>query len=301
MQILTAQVATDSKSCPRTLRKRFKTIYSRSTANFSRIFWQNCTGGLLNHSDFFEKIANNVLIYCGDIQGISKDRIHLSTKEEVVSDVILCGTGWVPSLQFLSDEQRRRFGLPHPLVDVTAEEKSHWEELEATADVEVIATFPQLANPPAHYETPATSTPYRLYRHIVPLMKPENSGIDRSIVFIGHVGVGNYFPVVECQAMWATAYIDGKLNLPSIEAQEKDVALFTTWCRRRYLSNGHEGNNMTFELIGYTDMLLADMGLCSHRKGWFKDLFAPCWARDFGGLKAEFIEKYGYHEAITSQ
>ena len=255
----------------------------------------------MNHSDFFDTIANNVSIYCGDIQDITEDCVRLSTKEEVVSDVILCGTGWIPSLQFLSDEQRRRFGLPHHLLEETEEDKRHWEELEAIADVEVVATFPQLANPPAHYEKISTSTPYRLYRHIVPLMKPEDPNSDRSIVFVGHVGVGNYFPVVECQAMWATAYLDGKLNLPSIEAQEEDVALFTTWCRRRYLSSGHEGNNMTFELIGYTDMLLADMGLSSHRKGWFKDLFAPCWASDFKGLKAEFIEKYGYSEAMTSQ
>lgn len=51
---------------------------------------------------------------------------------------------------------------------------------------------------------------------------------------------------------------------------------------------------MTFELIGYTDGLLKDMGLRSHRKGSFKDIFFPIWARDFRGLKAEFMDKYGY-------
>jgi dimethylaniline monooxygenase (N-oxide forming) len=119
---------------------------------------------------------------------------------------------------------------------------------------------------------------------------------DRSIVFIGHIDVGNYFPVVECQAMWATAYLDGKLQVPAVEEQEKDVALFTTWCRRRYLSHGDEGNNMTFELVGYADTLLRDLGLCSNRKGWFKDLFYPIWARDFRSLKAEFMKKFGYDE-----
>lgn len=72
------------------------------------------------------------------------------------------------------------------------------------------------------------------------------------------------------------------------------MALFTTWCRRRYLSNGEEGNNMTFELIGYIDTLLHDLGLSSHRKVWFKDWFQPCWASDFAGLKAEFIKRYRY-------
>lgn len=96
--------------------------------------------------------------------------------------------------------------------------------------------------------------------------------------------------------MWATAYFDGKLDLPGIEEQKKDVALFTMWCRRRYLSTGRQGNTMTFELIGYTDTLLKDMGLRTHRKGWFKDIFSSLWARDFGGLKAEFMKKYGYNE-----
>ena len=100
---------------------------------------------------------------------------------------------------------------------------------------------------------------------------------------------------MECQSIWAIAYLDGKLNLPTTEEQEKTVALFTTWRRRRYLSNGLRGNAMTFELIGYTDTLLKDLGLSSNRKGWFKDIFYPVWAKDFRGLKAEFMEKYGYN------
>lgn len=51
---------------------------------------------------------------------------------------------------------------------------------------------------------------------------------------------------------------------------------------------------MTFELIGYCDTLLKDLGLWSHRKGWFKDVFAPVWAKDFAGVKKEFMAKYGY-------
>ena len=111
-------------------------------------------------------------------------------------------------------------------------------------------------------------------------------------MFIGHVGVGNYFPVVQCQSIWATAYFDNKLILPSKEEQEKDVALFTTWCSRRYLSNGIEGNNMTMEAIGYTDRLLEQLGLRSHRRGWFRDLFFPFKASTFAGLQDEYVKKY---------
>lgn len=229
-----------------------------------------------------------------DVDYLEKDVLCLKSGEKLPTDALLCGTGWQLSLQFFSEEQCRELGLPHLSDQESPEEKSRWTALEAEADAKVLATFPQLANPPPHYHKPSTQTPYRLYRHIVPLSESGNAPEDRSIVFIGQIGVGNYFPSVECQSIWATAYLDGRLSLPKVEEQEKDVALFTTWCRRRYLSSGEEGNNMTFELIGYCDTLLKDLGLRSHRKGWFKDLFAPTWAKDFGGLKAEFMEKYGY-------
>jgi dimethylaniline monooxygenase (N-oxide forming) len=83
------------------------------------------------------------------------------------------------------------------------------------------------------------------------------------------------------------------LLLPSKEEQQKEVARFTTWCRRRYLMKGDKGNNMTFELIGYTDGLLSTLGLKSHQKGWFKGMFGSLVATDFAGLKNEYIEKYG--------
>lgn len=115
-------------------------------------------------------------------------------------------------------------------------------------------------------------------------------------MFIGQVIVGNYFPAVECQAMWATTYMDNKLTISSKDEQQKAVAKFTTWCRRCYLSGGERGNNMTFELIGYTDSLLKDLGLSSHHKGFIKDLVVPVVATDFAGLKAEYIKKYGRDE-----
>jgi len=259
----------------------------------SPIFWQNCTGGLLNHEDFFETIAKSVRIYSGDVEKLDANFLCLTNGEKIPSDVILCGTGWELSLQFFTDEQCRDLGLPSPKSQI---EKDSWTTLDAEADAKVITKFPILANPPPHFHKPATETPFRLYRNIVPISESGSSIEDRSIVFIGQVGVGNYFPTVECQSLWAMAYLDGKLVLPSRREQEKEVALFTTWCRRRYLSNGEGGNAMPFEMIGYLDTLLGDLGLKSHRKGWFKDLFSPYWAKDFMGLKGEFVKKYGYGE-----
>jgi dimethylaniline monooxygenase (N-oxide forming) len=262
--------------------------------NWKSLFWQNCTGGLLHHPDFFDNIAEKARIYVGDIDRLEKDKLILQTGEEIPSDVILCGTGWHLSLQFFSNELRQELGLPHPINETTKEE-AHWTELEAAADIKVTSRFPMLANPPPHYHKPVTETPYRLYRGIVPISE-SSSPIDHSIVFIGQIGVGNYFMTGECQAMWATAYLDGKLNLPTREEQENTVAMFTSWCKRRYLSHGDEAITITLESGHYNDLLLEDLGLKSHRKGWFKDFWAVQWASDYKGLRWEFMKRFGYED-----
>ncbi|TGO17631.1 hypothetical protein BTUL_0016g00990 [Botrytis tulipae] len=262
----------------------------------SPIFWQNCTGGLLHQVDFFDVIAEKVRIYCADIASIKEHKILLEDGNAVSADAILCGTGWVPSLQFFTEDQKISLGLPHLPSSEHEEHQDQWKQLTSEADQKVVSRFPQLENLPPHYCRLVTHTPYRLYKHIAPLLTSD-SEIDRnSIVFIGQVSVGDYFPVVQCQSMWATAYLDGKLALPPSQEQQKEVALFTAWNSRRYLSSGDEGNNMTFELVRYCDSLLQDLGLKSHRRGWFKDLFAPFVASNFAGLKDEYLRKYGSDE-----
>lgn len=44
---------------------------------------------------------------------------------------------------------------------------------------------------------------------------------------------------------------------------------------------------MVFELIPYTDQLLQKVGLSSQRK------FSPCVATNLGGLKDEYMRRYG--------
>lgn len=95
------------------------------------------------------------------------------------------------------------------------------------------------------------------------------------------------------QAVWATAYLDGKLELPGTEEMEREVALFTAWGRRRYLSNGEKGNHMIFEMMGYTDKLLEELRLKSHRRGWFWHWFGPGMMVDLRGVGEEYVKKYG--------
>ncbi|KAL8710424.1 MAG: hypothetical protein Q9220_005025 [cf. Caloplaca sp. 1 TL-2023] len=250
------------------------------------VFWQNQGAGLINRPDFWETIAGKVKVYRQDIDMLDEGIIRLQNGEDVRSDAILCGTGWVPSLRFFDTDLAAELGIPQPVNTYPREEAEKWSDLEKAADHEVIERFPLLADPPEHYRTPITHTPYRLYSGIAPLE-------DSSIAFVGHVLIANYFRVSECQAMWATAYIDGKIKLPSLEARRKDVALFVAWCRRRYLSNGDRGHWMSAEQTGYTDRLFHQMGLSSHRRFWLWDSFSPSSKKDLHRVRAEYIKKHG--------
>jgi dimethylaniline monooxygenase (N-oxide forming) len=253
-----------------------------------RLFWQNGTGGLLNRSDFWETIAPNVRIYNDDILELDKRLLRLKRGEEVPTDVLLCGTGWHPaSFGFFTPELAVNLGLPHPFKDEPAEEAETWTQLEKKADQRVLQQFPLLANPPDHPSNPIQTTPYRLYNGIAPLD-------DESIAFVGYVSCSNYFKGVECQAIWATAYLDKQLTLPYKEDQQEEIARLNVWNRRRYLSNGEWGNFLPFESTWYTDKLLREVGLSSHLKGWFRNYFVPGTSQDLVGLKDEYIVKHGH-------
>ncbi|KAL8960999.1 MAG: hypothetical protein Q9193_002386 [Seirophora villosa] len=250
------------------------------------IIWQNQEAGLINRPDFWHAIAMNVQVIHEDVDGLEKGLIRLKDGLEIPADAILCGTGWVSSLNFFEHDQLAKLGLPQPIGTYPVEEAAMWRALEQDADRVVLDPFPILANPPKHYREPVTHTPYRLYNSIAPLQ-------DDSIVFVGHVMIANYFHLAECQVIWATAYLDGNIKLPLLEERRKTIALFVAWCRRRYLSNGDRGHWLAFEQRTYTDRLFDQLGLSSHRRFWLWDSFVPISKKDLPRLRAEYINEYG--------
>ena len=251
------------------------------------LFWQNGTGGLLNRADFWETVAPNVHVYLDDILEVDKKIVRLKKGHEITTDVLLCGTGWDPaSFSFFEPDHLVQLGLPHRHEDEPFQEMHFWAQLEKQADQEILEKFPMLANPPEHLHKPISTTPYRLYNGIGPLN-------DDSIAFVGYAIVSNYFKGVECQAVWATAFLDKHLTLPSLEDRQTEIARMIAWNKRRYLSSGQRGNFPAFESNFYTDKLLQEVGLSSHLKGWFSNYFVPGTAKDMVGLKNEYLTKYG--------
>lgn len=258
------------------------------------LFWGNDSNGVNQRPDFWTTMASdNVQVFREDIIKVNGDKI-IMPGATVSPDVILCGTGWQPSYhKFFDDELARSLGLPTPTRTsennpTDAKANGAWTDMQKLKDVEIVRCFPQLQHPPSHHTSEATSTPFRLYKHMIPL-KSEMSGI----VFLGHIVVGNNFRAAECQALWAVSYLDGHPILPSPEFMSEEVAMNLAWCRRRYLEKGKLGHWLYYDLVPYTDALLEEIGLTSHkRKGRLKNFFTPCVAEDLKGLVGELKEKY---------
>ncbi|KAI4232357.1 MAG: hypothetical protein LQ349_005070 [Xanthoria aureola] len=261
----------------------------------SPLFWENGSGGLLTRPDFWETIAPNVQVYLEDITHLQATHVCLQSGTEISTDVLLCGTGWKPtSFDFFSADELARLGLPHRLEDEPPETTKLWDQMTQQADREVLDRFPILAEPPEHHHKASQITPYRLYNGIAPLN-------DSTIAFVGYFNVGNFFKGAECQAIWATAYLDGNLQLPSIDSRQLTIARHIAWCKRRYLSNGELGNFLLFESNFYLDELLQEVGLASHLGGWFTNWFKPGLARDLAGLRDEYMTKIWQSELDTKR
>jgi dimethylaniline monooxygenase (N-oxide forming) len=254
------------------------------SADALRAFW--CTGplGLAQHDDFWDTIAKHVAVHRKDIMSMTPQGIVLDNGIEIPTNVLLCGTGWKSSYPFFTSHLSQTLGLPQ---QHQAETKT-WEALLSTADQQVLAGFPQLAHPPAHLRTTTPTTTSKLYRGIAPLE-------DLSIVFLGHIDISNSFRAAEAQAIWSTAYFDSKVTMPSLEQAQQDVAYMNAFSKRRYPTHGQKGDCFFFELVWYTDALMDDVGLRSHRrKGWWGDWVEPCLAEDFKDVVEEYKRKYGF-------
>jgi hypothetical protein len=162
-----------------------------------------------------------------------------------------------------------------------------WAGLMKTADQKVLSDFPKLKTPPEHESDKSKVTPSRLYNGIAPLN-------DDSIVFVGHVILSNAFRLAEAQAIWVAAYFDHNIERPSKDVALQEVAYNNAFSRRRYPTHGATGNYFHLDLVGYTDKLMQDVGLVSHKqKGWWANFVDPCLASDYKDMKREYLEKHG--------
>lgn len=258
----------------------------------TEIFWQNDSTGICQRDDFFDTISLKVRVYREDIKKVTSTGLELANGSSTDVDTIIFATGWTtshPKMQREDDGEdiRLPLGLSVPYDKHTSSSSEGWSKMEGEAREEVLARFSILQDqPPHHQNTTADSrAPLRLYKGILPIK-------DKSIAFVGQLLSGNNFRIAEVQALYVVAAFDGVLSLPTPEQMETSVARTIAWNRLRYLSKGVYGSWIYWDMVPYTDNLLAELGLRTHRhSAWWKDLFSPCFASDLSGLIDEYRAK----------
>lgn len=278
-------------------------------------FWIASGLSILNYeTDFFELAkSNNVKIHVSDISQLSKGRVHLSSGDSFDADVLLLSTGWkqASSFDFLPSGMEKRLCLQSN-DDSTEGEQAL---LTARADSEILSTYPRLKNQPARRKnfkplssngTDETSrSGLNLYRFMVPA--GEDLLEARDIAFAGHLMTITTAVIAQTQALWITAYFDGKISpleshtsahttssdadrqIPSIKYSATLHNRFGKW---RY-PGGHGGKipDFVFDALSYVDMLLKDLGIQSRRKGTFiKEITDPYGPEDYVGIVDEWTK-----------
>jgi len=161
--------------------------------------------------------------------------------------VIAC-TGFSKPHGPFSTELSKDLGLSY---DDT--ESTRWAYLDQEADRIVNELLPVLKDNPLREQLgPAAAKvrldgPTRHYRAILPLKLAKQN--DRSICFLGQIH-SIFTPTTnELSALWAAAYMLGKLKLPSVDDMELEVATFHAWERKRYLEMGAKNSYCILDFL----------------------------------------------------
>lgn len=204
------------------------------------IFWANAGLGCASVPDFWRVFhAGDVTVHRDEVAALSEgNHVTLRGGAEFETDYIILCTGFDKSYHQFDPELQRLCGLvadPDPAV------KAKWANLEARAGLKVDELLPVLRKSPIEAterpdEEKLLHGPSRHYRRLV---VPELAGEgDRSVYFPGFIHT-IYTPLVsEVQALWGVAFLLDLLDLPEKPEMEREVAEWTVWTRKRYLTQG---------------------------------------------------------------
>ncbi|KAH8667399.1 hypothetical protein BGZ60DRAFT_528702 [Tricladium varicosporioides] len=249
------------------------------------VFWSSDGIAVFNSPGLWDTVSNATILR-DEVESLEDTEVVLKSGERINCDALVTCTGYHNTYPMFDDMTAVQLGLPLPASKFLefSEDIKTWEERIKSADPEVLIAFPRLATQPTYPDHAPKSSPSRLYRGIIPIDDP-----DHSIAFVGAIGTVQSFTVAEVQALWATAYLTGTMELPKQEEMEHDVALTTAWRRRRYLGDGY---TFIYDQIPYTSMLLRDMGINDLRKGGgWRELLSPYRASDYKGILQEWKDK----------
>ncbi|KAM0720717.1 hypothetical protein Q7P37_004854 [Cladosporium fusiforme] len=249
-------------------------------------FWANDSAALVNVPDFLDTIAKHVQVYRQDVDAIGETSVELGNGAKLEIDAIVYATGWTANMSYLDPPLVSTLGLP--MLEQAQDEKSqqHWKTLEQEAGVQIDAEMPMLSRRPSYWKPDTTRTPLRLYKSMLPIA-------DRSVVFLGKTILAHNFAAAEVESLWAVAALDHRIELPSLSEMEREVAKTVAWSRKRYPSRGWLAMWLPWDTVPFTDMLLDQLGLVSHRgSSWWSDSLTVASSKKLGGLINEYQRVY---------
>ncbi|KAH7028905.1 uncharacterized protein B0I36DRAFT_374603 [Microdochium trichocladiopsis] len=260
-------------------------------------FWTGSGVGIHNFdSSLWDLVRQGrINVHVADVTklgGGGGGQVHLSNGTVLEDiDVLCCATGWKKDATLTYDGlELRGLGIP----SVSAAEQAR---LRTAADREILERFPILANQPVlrHGREPATEEePLRYYRFIVPAGQVSK----RNIAFAGMVSTVSTACFANAQALWISAYFDGRLARAPPTTQDellREVYLHTQFGKWRYPC-GYGGSlpDFAFDALPYVDLLLNDLGVKNHRKtSQVAELLEAYKPRDYKGLTGEWLALQG--------
>ncbi|KAK7402570.1 hypothetical protein QQX98_011675 [Neonectria punicea] len=243
-------------------------------------FWTGSGIGIHNYpTSFFDLVKDGkIRVHIADITRLDGTTVYLTNGEAIETEAVICATGWKKesSIKFLNFS-----------TDLSASPTER-EHLSNQADKEIRDTFPGLkAQPVLRYE-PKKEEPLRNYRFIV----PSGAVFNRNIAFAGMVSTTSTSMFATTQALWISAFFDGKLKRSpkSTDDVTKEIMLHSQFGKWRYpCGYGASLPDFAFDSLPYVDQLLNDLGLSSHRKKTaMMELVEPYKPKDYKGLSQEW-------------
>ncbi|KAI1272461.1 hypothetical protein F5Y07DRAFT_412632 [Xylaria sp. FL0933] len=260
------------------------------------VFWSHSGLGLVTLPDFWPTLHNpNLTVRRDEIEKIKGNTIKFKSAEQIDTDYLIMCTGWGDHFGMFDPHHKAMIGLPAYGEHIEASPESQdidWKAYYETADKTVDEKLPFLANPPKVKYTkgldPSLQKRWNLYRRVVPVSMAAKG--DRSLAILGQIHTVQTPLLSEVQSLWAILYLLGEIELPDVDTMAKEVSLWNTWTRKRYLGQGQKHTYSLYDFIPYIDSVFEDLKLDSHRKSNFlSELFSPYEPQDFNGFVDEYL------------
>ncbi|KAI0451163.1 hypothetical protein F5B21DRAFT_487898 [Xylaria acuta] len=260
------------------------------------VFWSNSGLGLVTLPDFWPTLHSpNLTVRRDIVEEIKGNTIKFESADPIHADYMIMCTGWGDHFGIFDAEHKAKIGLPAYGDHIEASQESQdidWKTYYEEANKTVDEKLPFLANPPKVKYTknldPALQKKWNLYRRVVPVSMAAKG--DRSLAILGQIHTIQTPLISEVQSLWAILYLLGEVELPDVDTMAKEVSLWNTWTRKRYLNQGQKHTYSLYDFLSYIDSIFEDLKLDSHRKSNFiSELLSPYEPQDFNGFVDEYL------------